>query len=458
MIKTEMVRLVQMILVVVLLNSCQVSQCPESPFEGITLQLVEDNPLRVSVAFTVKDHGQVTIRYWPTDNSNIARSSELQVEGNNRVTISRLSPNTEYSFILDFATKDCDHQSAVHTIKTGQAPGNITPLTWELFDPAAYEGYLLAYRRTPRGNIHLIDRNGDIVWYEKVDGMVKVAHWTKNQTLLALYGNNDHQPGAGSDIIELNLDGEKLLHLKLDTTQSEAHHEVRFDSEGSIVALTYDTRNYDLSQWSGTTNQSVTADGITRYDRDGKVLWQWSVLDHKNPAVDTTSMKHFNDWGHANSLSFDSDGNYLVSFRQWNQVWKIDRESGRVIWKFGENGDYKIDISYSFSGQHAAHINQQGDLMLFDNGLQKHKSRILSFFLDDGLLLASTKMNFELPESSYSDVMGSAYIIDGNNILVCASRAKQLLILDPNGEIISEAYMGVPEPYRVEYIPPTLID
>ncbi len=74
---------------------------------------------------------------------------------------------------------------------------------------------------------------------------------------------------------------------------------------------------------------------------------------------------------HMNALNFDADSNYLVSVAIEDQIWKINKQTGKIMWKLGKNGNFKMDTSYNFSFQHSVHINPYGDLMVFDNSLWK---------------------------------------------------------------------------------------
>jgi hypothetical protein len=58
----------------------------------------------------------------------------------------------------------------------------------------------------------------------------------------------------------------------------------------------------------------VHGDGIIVLDRNGRTKWKWTTFDVLDPLKDTDIIKNKNDWMHANSISFDRDRNYLISF------------------------------------------------------------------------------------------------------------------------------------------------
>ena len=145
----------------------------------------------------------------------------------------------------------------------------------------------------------------------------------------------------------------------------------------------------------------------------------WDVWDVANdPYIDEYRYDRF----HMNGLCFDKDGNYLVSNPIEDQIWKIDRQSGKLLWKFGRNGDFKMDTTAYFSFQHAPYITEQGDLMLFDNGLYDKRSGAKAFKLDEKNFTAETVINAMLPPEKYTSRMGNAYLLPNGNLLQTSSK------------------------------------
>ncbi len=433
------------------LAACK-NSCPDNEIRNIEVSLIQENTLRLQVEFNTNNASKAVVRYWRADSpETIYYSDTSQSNIHHVIPITLLSPQCRFQFNVITLNENCTIESPVGEFTTESAPPNLTPLTWQKFDSTAIDSYLLLYRRTPRGNVHLVNSLGEIVWYQQIQGMVKVAYWTPSQTILVLYGNKTHPNGAGSHIIEYSLSGKVLWQFDLSTKGHLAHHEILTDHKENIVALTYDTRNFDLSDLGGEPNQPITGDGITIFDRNGNDLWRWSVFDEHDPLADPDILQHLEDWGHANALSYDQDGNFLISFRVWSQIWKVDSKTGKTIWKLGQGGDFQMDSIDHFSGQHAIHKNIFQEYMLFDNGLDRRLSRIISYELDENLYKVSSKIMVELPTDFYSDRMGSAYLMNNGNLLVCSSRSKTILVLSQSGDILCQGYVGLPDPYRVQY-------
>jgi hypothetical protein len=89
--------------------------------------------------------------------------------------------------------------------------------------------------------------------------------------------------------------------------------------------------------------------------------------------------------------------------------------------------------------------------MLFENGTDKKRSRVLAYTLDEPARSANANLSIELPVNLYSERMGSAYWTDDANILVCSSQAHAVSLLDTTGKILWRIQTGF-IPYRAEFI------
>jgi len=282
---------------------------------------------------------------------------------------------------------------------------------------------------------------------------VKVTHFTKDRTILSILGTNDDPTSYGREILEVNLRGDTLVHLKKGQgdLQYTIHHEIIKNGQGQLVTLYVDKRVIDLSAVGGNVKDTVAGDGILVIDNNGKKIWQWSVFDAVDPLKDSKILKDKKDWMHANSLSFDTDGNYLMSFYNNGQIWKINAKTGEVMWKFGKGGSFTMPADCQFSMAHAAHINQNGDLMFFNNGIDKHQSEVYAVKLNEAAKTAQTDIHIQLPQEVYNDRMGSAYMVNDTTVLVCCSKHHISILTDKKGVLLWSLDTAIP-PYRVEFV------
>lgn len=212
----------------------------------------------------------------------------------------------------------------------------------------------------------------------------------------------------------------------------------------------------------GLAQDTVMGDGILVLDRQGRQIWKWTVFDEMDPLSDDSILQRKKDWTHANSLAFDKDGNYLISFYNndfYNkgQIWKVDATNGNVIWKFGRSGDFEIPPEAVFDQVHSVHLNNKGWLMVFDNGATKKRSRSLAFTLNVHSKKAQPVLNVWLPPQLFTPRMGSSYLVNDTSLLICASLHKTVVLTNMQGAVLWKLKSNRIESYRAEFIPAEML-
>ena len=329
-----------------------------------------------------------------------------------------------------------------------------------LLPPVFQEGYVMVYQREAPGSIVLLDVKGNVVWsYQSTNVGFKVVRFTKNHSFLCLIGTKENEPGYGNGILELSLKGDTLLYLKKGQKdfQQTIHHEILLNPQNQVVTLCRDERILNLVSKGGVAKDTVVGDGIVVLDRQGRQLWRWSVFDKLDPLLDNNMLKNKKDWMHANSIAFDEDGNYLVSFYNNGQIWKINSTTGDIIWRFGNNGDFEMPGNAVFDQAHSVNITNKGWLMFLDNGANKKISRSVAFTLEKNSKKAQLVLNVWLPPSLYTDRMGSSYLINDTSLLVCASRHKTVALTNLNGSFLWQLKTNRMVSYRAEFIPKEML-
>ena len=106
--------------------------------------------------------------------------------------------------------------------------------------------------------------------------------------------------------------------------------------------------------------------------KTGLVLFEWHALDHI-PITQSFFKKgapgFVYDPYHLNSISIDSDGNLIVSMRNTWGVYKIDHNTGAVIWTLGTNqNNFKMGPGTQTAFQHDVLVQSGGMFTAFDDG------------------------------------------------------------------------------------------
>lgn len=428
----------------------------------IHVGLHNNNELKIQLDVLTNKMADVYAEYWPDslgEKGLFTSQSSLNSESH-KLLLCNILPSTNYSYRIVTIDKGVRQTGKTYTFQSHALPVwlqeqfkyTCDSLKWvpEVFR----NGLMLVNKRETPGLAYLVDYLGRIRWYHMVDGTgFKVAHFTKDKTILSILGRNDEPTSYGSEILEINLAGDTVLHLKHgqgDFSQT-IHHEIITNARNEIITLFVDKRVMDLSHLGGSKTDTVNGDGILILDRSGKKVWQWSVFDVVDPMKDPKLLKTKKDWMHANSLNFDKDSNYIISFYNNGQIWKVDSKKGNVIWKFGKGGDFVMPAECNFTQAHAVHINPAGSLMFFDNGVDKRQSEVFAVKLDTTDKKARMDLHIKLPKDIYNDRMGSAYMINDSTVLVCSSKRHITVLINRKGVLLWTLDTAIP-PYRVEFL------
>lgn len=440
--------------------SCSKNQ--DNRITNITIGTHSNNELKIQIDVTTNNDVQVYAEYW-SDKNGIKNKiiSPISKTGlSHSLVLINILPETNYSYQLVTVSNGEKNTSKVYTFKSRKLPEWLQKQFKancpkpELLPENFKKGFMLLAKRETPGVAYIVDYKGNLRWYHTVEGTgFKVAHFTKEQSIIAILGKNDEPTSYGSEILEINLLGDTLTHIKKGQgdLKQVIHHEIIKKSANEIVTLFVDERITDLTAIGGKQKDTINGDGILILDKKGKQLWKWSVFDDLDPMKDKKLLKTKKDWMHANSLNYDKDGNFLISFYNNGQIWKVDSKTGKVIWKLGKGGNMTMSKDSNFSQAHAAHINQEGSLMFFDNGVDKKQSSVFALKVDEKGNSVKLDFHINLPKDIYNDRMGSAYMIDKETVLVCCSKRHITVLTDKKSVLIWALESEIP-PYRVQFI------
>lgn len=174
-----------------------------------------------------------------------------------------------------------------------------------------------------------------------------------------------------------------------------------------------------------------------------KILFQWDAEDHIDPLESTkheASYKEMCDdhWDilHFNSVDKFDDGNYLLSARHSDTIYKVSHVDGSIIWRLGGlRSDFQFkDKDATFTRQHHARVRGQNEthtlISLFNNaaGSGESKWEQPSHNESSGLLIAlrtdQSPMTVELvtrwphPNGRISGSRGSVTFLENGNAFI----------------------------------------
>ena len=454
--------------------------------QSVTLTSPNNLAFQEDIKIELSKPSGLFVRYWMKGSPERYRTAKSgkAIEDTAHLMLLQTDTTYEYEIVID---QFMGQRSRVLSFHTPQ-PSPWLKINWvsddHPHDPKALGNGLamLCYGRVP-GYIAMVDGMGQIRWYWQIGDIgVRAATFTPQGTILAMLRppkidaiddtpksqieilNELHVPmrrgslgfAGGTAIAEIDLTGKMLWRVDLDKIQTGEfkviHHDVLKDKKGYIHTLYRPKKIVDMAEIGGSGIDTLGGDGILVIDSTGRVIRKWNVWDVWDIKKDPYIQRFAYDRFHMNSLIFDKDSNYLVSVAVEDQVWKINARSGKIMWKFGKNGDFKMDTTSWFSFQHSVNINERNELMLFDNSLFRKESRGISFVLDTLSMTATTKINAPLPKSKYTSRMGSAYLLPNGNLLQTSAKTGTVMVTNDKGLILWELHASF-VPYRTEYVP-----
>ena len=274
----------------------------------------------------------------------------------------------------------------------------------------------------------ILDERGEVVWFRptRPDTVMnfRTALYKGEPVLTWWQGRASRGLGVGFHVI-VDSTYREVARLPAGAGRQSDLHEFMLTPRGTAIVTSYEVRTMSLSRVGGPSSGKVIG-GIVQEIAipSARVLFEWRSLDHV--AVDeayTIYNGHAYDCFHINSVDVDADGNLLVSARNTWAVYKLDSETGRVLWRLGgKRSDFQMGPGTRFAWQHDARHHDAGRLIsIFDNSAAPPvapESRVLLIELDRRERRARLVRQYTHPRRLLSPFMGNAQVLPNGNIVV----------------------------------------
>jgi hypothetical protein len=192
----------------------------------------------------------------------------------------------------------------------------------------------------------------------------------------------------------------------------------------------------------------------------GLVLFQWDSLDHI-PLSDSyhgvpKNHGHPYDYFHLNSVQEDSQGHLIVSSRDTWAAYKVDHQTGRVIWVLGgKRSSFRMGPGAQFAYQHDVRVHGTNDstVTVFDDGggppRVHRQSRGLTLHLNFRHKTAKVAVqDFHRPPI-VSNFEGNDQLLAGNHNMVGWGQVPYFTEFDSRGRVVTDArFVGPNANYR----------
>ena len=250
----------------------------------------------------------------------------------------------------------------------------------------------------------------------------------------------DVDPLPDGDLLVTSISRRETVVLRMDRATREVEwreqiairdtHDVDLLPNGNLVVA--NMRNYDEAT-------GVSNDRIFVYDREtDTITWEWRFRDsYPNDTDDGFG----EDWTHVNDVDpVDNGSAFLVSPRNFDQVIKVDRETGDIVWRLGEDGAHET-----------LHEQHNPDLLRGPGGeptvlvADSENDRVVEYARRDGEWERTWTLRGNLNWPRDADRLPNG------NTLVTDTLNQRVIEVTPTGEVVWE-YYATWGPYDAERV------
>lgn len=307
------------------------------------------------------------------------------------------------------------------------------------------------------------DRMGTLVWTgnytEPFDFKTQIYN---GQPVLTFWsGELKNGFGRGSFYI-LNQSYAEIAHLQVNRFGDNMGdiHEFEITADDTALVAIYHSIPWDLTSAGGLQNGWLFENTFQEINIEtGELVFEWNASTHVginesyNALSEDVGRAEDSPWDyfHINSIEKDNNGDYLVSARVMDCVYKISGADGHLIWRLhGKQSDFEVDPAAAFAFQHDARwlSDEQTRMTIFDNGPTDSVQYSRGLLLDVNQKDKTVKLIREFTNSAktFANFEGSLQAIDPSNettnFIVGYGSQPYFAELDHNGNILLDVQFG----------------
>jgi hypothetical protein len=229
-------------------------------------------------------------------------------------------------------------------------------------------------------------------------------------------------------------------------------HEVQLlpNHHAFLIGLDYHQVDMSKAVVDGNPNATVIGNTVQELDEHHNVVFEWRSWD--NYAITDAIYENLTggtvDYVHMNSIAIDYDSNLVVSARHLSEVTKINRKTGKVMWRLGgvHNQFRFANDAYGLSYQHDVRPvpGKPNAYTMMDNGNHHSPnfSRAIELQLDTAQMVAIKVWEYRhTPSDYYTYFMGNVQRLSNGNTYIDWGDAPlpKGTEVTPSGEVVYEA-------------------
>jgi hypothetical protein len=306
--------------------------------------------------------------------------------------------------------------------------------------------FIAPKKKVVQGGPLILDNRGRVVWFLPVDrrGVTdfRVQRYHRKPVLTWWRGKSADDKRRGQYSI-YDTSYRPIAYVRPGDGLSGDMHEFSITRRNTALMT--------LSHRVRVKSRSVLEGAFQEVDiRTGKVLFEWHSIGHvalvesyyRLPRDPDRTYDYF----HINSIEIDRDGNFLVSARNTHTIYKIDRRTGRVIWRLGgKRSDFELGRGVAFGWQHDARRRPNGTLTLFDNAAApklRKQSRGIVLQVDERRKRATLVHSFVHTPPLVAVDQGNMQKLPNGNYLIGWGHQPYVTEFGPHGKTVLDFRFG----------------
>ena len=313
----------------------------------------------------------------------------------------------------------------------------------------------------------IADNTGQPVWFHPLPGVQAATDFRtqtyKGKPVLTYWQGTSRQGIGVGEMVVLDQAYRVIRRIRTANGFRPDLHEFLITPQGTAVLITYPVVRTDLRPVKGARRGLAVDSVIQEIDLErGLVEFEWHSLG-KIGLSETFSRPSPSpgapfDYAHANSVSLDTDGDFLLSARNTWTIYKIDRETGSIRWRLGgKKSTFKLPAAARFAWQHDARRRSDGAITMFDNEafppIRKF-SRALALRLDHRAKTASVAGALTHPRKLLTATQGNQQTLPTGGALVGWGSQRYVTEFAPTGNVVFNAFLSLGfESYRAYRLP-----
>jgi arylsulfotransferase ASST len=310
----------------------------------------------------------------------------------------------------------------------------------------------------------VVDNRGQVVWFHPLKFTKGVTDFRvqryRGKSVLTWWRGKLSNRGVGDGWYVIYDDQYRpLAEVRPSNGLVGDVHEFLISDRNTALITIYHRVPVDLTPVGGPVQGKVW-DGIVQ-ELDiptGRVLFEW----HSYPEIGikesyARSPKRSRgvkalpyDYFHLNSIDVDTDGNLLISGRNTHAVYKVDRSTGKVMWRLGgKQSDFALGPGARFAWQHDARRQRDGTITIFDNGAAppvEKFSRVLVLRADTKTKKVTLVRSYRHPKKLLAPFEGNAQFLPDGHVFVGWGGWPYATEFTRSGKVVFDAYFGHGKP------------